>query len=79
MKKQQVMVRSIFRFLLFILCGLLPMTAREVNTVNFSASDVGVTKAVAEWGVDTAWPSFDNVRQSIASMGINNVDVHCSS
>jgi hypothetical protein len=34
-----------------------------------------VTKSVAEWGVDTAWPSFDNVRQSVANLGASNVDV----
>ncbi|MFT3786307.1 MAG: RICIN domain-containing protein [Tepidisphaeraceae bacterium] len=33
-----------------------------------------MTKSVAEWGVDTAWPSYDNVRQSIASIGAAHVD-----
>jgi hypothetical protein len=46
------------------------------NTVSFSINSPGITKSVAEWGVDTAWPSYDNVRQSIAHIGANNVDVY---
>lgn len=59
-----------------LLCiGSLASTpAQAVNTVNFSVSAAGTTKSVADWGVDTAWPSYDNVRQSIASMGAGNVD-----
>lgn len=33
------------------------------------------TKSVAEWGVDTAWPSYDNVRLSVDNIGVDNVDV----
>jgi hypothetical protein len=55
--------------------GATPATVLAVNTVYFSPSDIGVTKSVAEWGIDTAWPSYDNVRQSIQNMGVGNVDV----
>jgi hypothetical protein len=57
------------------LCSQLPMAARAVNTVYFSTSDAGVSKSVATWGVDTAWPNYDNVRLSIANIGQNNVEV----
>ena len=53
----------------------LPMAARAANTIYFSPSDAGVSKSVATWGVDTAWPNYDNVRQSIANIGQNNVEV----
>ena len=43
--------------------------------MSFSTSDAGQTKSVAEWGIDTALNHFDNVRQSVANMGANNVDV----
>lgn len=33
------------------------------------------TKSVEEWGVDTAWPSDFNVRQSVENIGVANVDV----
>ncbi|MFM1904292.1 MAG: hypothetical protein RLZZ440_2192 [Planctomycetota bacterium] len=57
------------------LAGLLAGTAEAVNTVAFSTADVGVTKSVASWGIDAAWPSFDNVRLAIANMGgPENVD-----
>ncbi|MBX3432263.1 MAG: RICIN domain-containing protein [Pirellulales bacterium] len=50
-------------------------TASAVNTIFFSPSAPGVTKSVATWGVDTAWPSYDNVRLSVEHMGAANVDV----
>lgn len=53
----------------------LPTLVHAQNTVAFNINAQGVTKSVAEWGVDTAWPSFDNVRQSIAHIGANNVDL----
>jgi autotransporter-associated beta strand protein len=44
------------------------------QTVNFATSSAGVTKSVAEWGVDTAWPNYDNVRLSVAHMKQASVD-----
>lgn len=54
--------------------SLAPTSALAVNTVSFNVAAAGTTKSVADWGVDTAWPNFDNVRQTIASIGVNNVD-----
>lgn len=45
-----------------------------MNAIYFSASDVGVDRSVAEWGVDAAWPDYNNVRQSVANIGPANVD-----
>lgn len=47
----------------------------HAQTVYFSTSDPGVTKAMTEWGADTAWPSSDNMRQCIAHMGADEIDV----
>lgn len=55
--------------------SLLSVGVQAQHTVTFSVNDRGQTKSVAEWGVDTAWPSFDNVRQSVENIGADNVDV----
>jgi autotransporter-associated beta strand protein len=57
------------------LYGLTPTTASAQNTVYFSTSDVGQTKSIAQWGVEVVDDSSDNMRQSIANMGANNIDV----
>lgn len=56
------------------ICSNLPLVAHAVNTIYFSPSDAGQSKSVPTWGVDTAWPHFDNVRQSIEHIGQQNVD-----
>ena len=56
-----------------VLLSSVPVLA--VNTIHFSALDPGVDKSVPVWGVDTAWPSFENVRQSIHHIGSDNVDI----
>lgn len=43
--------------------------------VAFSTSDSGVSKAIATWGLDTAWLSGDNVRRGAIFMGQPQVDV----
>ncbi|MEJ5259472.1 MAG: carbohydrate-binding domain-containing protein [Anaerohalosphaeraceae bacterium] len=45
------------------------------ETVSFSTADAGQVKSVPEWGVDTAWPSRDNMRISIAHMGLDAIDI----
>src|SRR5262245_5369016 len=57
------------------ICSLTPMAARAANTVYFSTSAAGVTKSIADWGVEVAWVNPDNMRQSIANMGAGNIDV----
>lgn len=54
---------------------LAPRAAQAINTIFFSPSDAGVTRSVPTWGVDTAWPNFDNVRQGFANIGVSNVGV----
>ncbi|QDU57354.1 Ricin-type beta-trefoil lectin domain protein [Aeoliella mucimassa] len=46
-----------------------------INTIEFSPTAVGESKSVGTWGVDTAWPNYDNVRQSIENIGRSNVDI----
>jgi autotransporter-associated beta strand protein len=54
--------------------GAAANVARAADAVSFSTSNTGTTKSVAAWGVDTAWPNFDNVRQSIQWIGVNNIE-----
>ena len=56
------------------LCLSLPVTVLAQNTITFSVNDPGIDKSVPLWGVDSAWPNFDNVRQSIEHIGQNNVE-----
>src|SRR5262249_42532829 len=58
-----------------LLGTMAPLSVRAQNTVYFSTSAAGQTKSIAQWGADTAWPSSDNMRQSIASMGANQIGV----
>src|SRR5262249_42336578 len=45
------------------------------QTVTFSTGDPGVTKAIPYWGLDTDWPSADNMRRGLIFMGSDNVNV----
>ena len=65
------------RFALAItgLCFLATVPAQAQNVVYFDPAAAGQDKSVPTWGVDTAWPSYDNVRQSIEHIGQGNVDV----
>lgn len=53
---------------------LYPCALQAATPIAFSPSSAGVNKSVPMWGVDTAWPNFDNVRQSAAHIGQTNVD-----
>jgi hypothetical protein len=55
------------------LCLVLGSSAEAQNTIFFSVNDPGVVKSVPVWGVDTAWPNFDNVRQSVEHIGQSRV------
>ena len=61
--------------ILLAICGALALTTHAQNTLTFSISSPGENKSVAEWGVDTAWPSAWNMRQSLTHMGVDHVDV----
>ena len=65
----------VFRIVLLGVCSVLPVTVRGQNTVYFSTSDAGQMKSISDWGVDTAWPSADNMRLSMAHMGVDQIDV----
>jgi hypothetical protein len=60
---------------LLAFCILMPIYVNAQDTVYFSTSDVGQTKAITEWGADTAWPSVDNMRHCITHMGVDEIDV----
>lgn len=44
------------------------------RTVRFDLNDEGKHLPIL-WGLDTAWPSEDNIRRGVAFMGSSNVDV----
>jgi len=56
----------------FMLAGISAVSAQDIH---FEFNGEGESKAMTHWGVDTAWPSPDNVRQSIFHMGLEQVDV----
>ena len=60
---------------LFVIASSTPIRVHAQHTVYFSTSDIGQTKAIPQWGVDTAWPSVDNMRLSMAHMGVDQIDV----
>ncbi len=49
--------------------------AAQDRTVLFGTADAGVSKAITEWGLDTAWPSYDNMRRGVIYMGQDQVDL----
>lgn len=51
-----------------------PVRAQD-HTIVFSVSDAGVSKAITNWGLDTCWPSFDNMQRGLIFMGTNNVNL----
>lgn len=63
-----------------IITGLLtlvlvsPLQAQD-RTVIYGVADVGVSKAIPTWGLDTAWLSDVNVRRGVIFMGQPQVDV----
>ena len=59
---------------LISLCLLLPSIAIGQNVLYFKTDDPGETKAIYTWGIDTAWPSIDNMRQGLTHMGADETD-----
>jgi hypothetical protein len=51
-----------------------PVRAQD-HTILFSPTDPGVTRSVTNWGLDTCWPSFDNMQRGLIYMGTNNVTI----
>src|SRR5262249_14814627 len=51
-----------------------PVRAQD-HIVPFSTSAAGVSAAITNWGLDTCWPSFDNMQRGLIFMGTNNVNI----
>lgn len=64
-----------FRFSFLILLFCAAATFAQDHTIVFSTSDPGVNRAITNWGLDTCWPSFDNMRRGLIFMGTNNVTI----
>jgi len=55
--------------------GLTSPARAQDHTVAFSTSAPGVTRSITNWGLDTCWPSFDNMQRGLLFMGTNNVTI----
>src|SRR5689334_894964 len=64
-----------YRVALLFFLVLAPFVRAQDHTVLFSTSDVGVSTVMTNWGLDTCWPSFDNMQRGLFYMGTNNVTV----
>ena len=62
-----------FSLALLALAASAPAAAQD-RTLLFGTADAGVSKAITEWGLDTAWPSYDNMLRGVAYMGQDQVD-----
>jgi len=51
------------------------LATAHAQDVHFEFDGEGETRAMTEWGIDTAWPSYENVQQSIYHMGADQVNV----
>lgn len=56
----------------FILASPAPAQDR---TIVFGTTDIGASAAITNWGLDTCWPSFDNMQRGLIFMGTNNVNI----
>lgn len=54
--------------------GLISVVAHAQDVI-FDYDSMGQTKSMTHWGVDTAWPNADNVRQTVYHMGHDETDV----
>jgi hypothetical protein len=45
------------------------------QTLVFSTSDAGISRAITNWGLDVTWANYDNVRRGLIFMGTNEVDM----
>ncbi len=52
-----------------------PELRAQDRTVLFGTNDPGVSRAITEWGLDTAWASYDNMRRGVIYMGADEVDL----
>lgn len=59
---------------LFVLTHANPVWAQD-HTVTFSVSDLGLSRAITNWGLDTCWASYDNMQRGLLFMGTNNVNI----
>ena len=53
----------------------LPARAAQPQLLTYSTASPGVTAAITNWGLDTCWPSFDNMQRGLNYMGTNNVNI----
>src|ERR1051326_4612118 len=54
-------------------CAFAAAIPAQDHTILFNTSDPGVSRAVTNWGLDTGWASYDNMRRGLTFMGTNNV------
>lgn len=70
-------IRSCLKTSVISICVLIPgiSFSTQAEEVHFDFHGVGEKKEISEWGVEVAWISEDNIRQSIFHMGEDQIDV----
>jgi hypothetical protein len=56
------------------LAHVAPVRAQD-HTILFSPTDPGLSRSITNWGLDTCWPSYDNMQRGLIFMGTNNVTI----
>ena len=62
-------------FAVFLVLILTSPVRAQVSMVPFSTSAPGVSRAITNWGVDTAATTYDDVYRSLVFMGTNTVNM----
>ena len=62
-------------FVVFLVIALARSARAQDHTVVFSTTDPGVTQSITNWGLDSGWPSFDNMQRGLIFMGTNTVNL----
>jgi hypothetical protein len=60
---------------ILIAAGLAVSAHGQDHTILFNTSASGVSAAITNWGLDTCWPSYDNMLRGLIYMGTNHVNV----
>ena len=69
-------VLNFFRYsALVVVLSLGGLLQAQDHTIAFSTTAPGVTRSITNWGLDTSWPSFDNMQRGLIFMGTNNVNI----
>jgi hypothetical protein len=73
-----VVLKSFLRYRLLTALFAVALSANvpaQDHTLLFNTTAAGVSKPITNWGLDTCWASYENMRRGIVFMGSNNVNM----